>query len=73
MALWGQGDPRWIVEEREDTKNVNNWHWSEVDASNSSKKFFKEKFLELSVTGTEGSVRVSEVYFVVTMVTSNFR
>jgi len=61
MALWGQGDPRWIVEEREDTKNVNNWHWSEVDASSSSKKFFKEKFLELSVTGTEGSVRVSEV------------
>lgn len=61
MALWGQGDARWIVEEREDAKNVNNWHWSEVDASSSSKKFFKDKFLALSATGTEGSVRISEM------------
>ena len=29
MARWGEGDPRWIVEEREDAKNVNNWHWYE--------------------------------------------
>lgn len=61
MALWGKGDARWIVEEREDAKNVNNWHWSEVDASVPSKKFFKEKFLELGESGTEGSVRISEV------------
>lgn len=61
MALWGQGDARWIVEEREDAKNVNNWHWSEVDAGSSSKSFFKDKFLALSVTGSEGSVRISEV------------
>uniref|UniRef100_A0A8C0UKC0 Activator of HSP90 ATPase homolog 2, pseudo n=1 Tax=Cyanistes caeruleus TaxID=156563 RepID=A0A8C0UKC0_CYACU len=27
MAKWGQGDPRWIVEERADATNVNNWHW----------------------------------------------
>ena len=27
MAKWGQGDPRWIVEERPDATNVNNWHW----------------------------------------------
>jgi hypothetical protein len=26
MALLGEGDPRWIVEEREDGKNVNSWH-----------------------------------------------
>ena len=26
MAKWGEGDPRWIVEERADAKNVNNWH-----------------------------------------------
>lgn len=61
MALWGQGDARWIVEERDDAKNVNNWHWSEVDASNSSKRFFKEKFLAISATGTDNSVRISEV------------
>ena len=27
MAKWGEGDPRWIVEDRPDAKNVNNWHW----------------------------------------------
>ena len=27
MAKWGEGDPRWIVEERSDATNVNNWHW----------------------------------------------
>ena len=64
MALWGKGDARWIVEEREDAKNVNNWHWSEVNASAPSKKFLKDKFLELGVSGTEGSVRISEVCFV---------
>jgi len=31
MALKGQGDPRWIVSERQDGKNVNNWHWTESD------------------------------------------
>lgn len=61
MALWGQGDKRWIVEERADAKNVNNWHWSEADASPASKKFFNKEFVALALTGTEGSVRISEV------------
>lgn len=30
MAKWGEGDPRWIVEERADATNVNNWHWWET-------------------------------------------
>ena len=29
MAKWGEGDPRWIVEDRPDATNVNNWHWYE--------------------------------------------
>lgn len=33
MAKFGEGDPRWIVEEREDAKNVNNWHWAEKNAT----------------------------------------
>jgi len=33
MALKGQEDPRWIVANREDGKNVNNWHWTESDFS----------------------------------------
>ncbi len=27
----GKGDPRWIVKDREDGKNVNSWHWEERD------------------------------------------
>ncbi|KAL1243648.1 Activator ofheat shock protein ATPase [Trichinella spiralis] len=42
MALWGQGDPRWIVEERPDATNVNNWHWTERNATPWSKRRFSE-------------------------------
>jgi len=42
MAKWGEGDPRWVVEERSDAHNVNNWHWREVDSSEWSKDFLRE-------------------------------
>ena len=29
MAKWGEGDERWIVQERNDGANVNGWHWQE--------------------------------------------
>merc|ERR1711939_133653 len=31
MAKFGEGDARWIVEDRADGANVNNWHWTEKD------------------------------------------
>lgn len=33
MAKIGEGDPRWLVQERSDGANVNNWHWTELDCS----------------------------------------
>lgn len=39
MAKWGEGDPRWIVEERPDAINVNNWHWSDFSPRSSSSSF----------------------------------
>eukprot|EP00177_Eucheuma_denticulatum_P007355 GFKZ01013379.1.p1 GENE.GFKZ01013379.1~~GFKZ01013379.1.p1 ORF type:complete len:338 (-),score=54.69 GFKZ01013379.1:924-1937(-) len=33
MALQGEGDPRWVVREREDGRNVNGWHWEDKDVS----------------------------------------
>lgn len=33
MAKVGEGDPRWIVQNRVDGKNVNHWHWTEQDWS----------------------------------------
>lgn len=43
MAKWGEGDPRWIVEERPDATNVNNWHWTEKNADAWSKAKIKVK------------------------------
>lgn len=42
MAKWGEGDPRWIVEERADATNVNNWHWTEKNANQWSKDKLRE-------------------------------
>ena len=33
MALQGAGDPRWVVREREDGRNVNSWHWEDKDVT----------------------------------------
>eukprot|EP01137_Pigoraptor_chileana_P033286 Opistho-2@23934 len=62
MAKWGEGDPRWIVEERADATNVNNWHWTEKNATNWSKD--RLKAILGAVTDSDdsyGSIKVSEV------------
>ncbi|XP_028995655.1 activator of 90 kDa heat shock protein ATPase homolog 1b isoform X2 [Betta splendens] len=61
MAKWGEGDPRWIVEERADATNVNNWHWTERDATNWSSDKLKSLLLGLSVENEEGKCEVTEV------------
>lgn len=33
MALRGEGDPRWVVKERQDGRNVNGWHWEDKDVT----------------------------------------
>ncbi|XP_050300981.1 activator of 90 kDa heat shock protein ATPase homolog 1 [Anthonomus grandis grandis] len=53
MAKWGEGDPRWIVEERPDATNVNNWHWTEKNASPWSQTRIKELFNNISVKTNE--------------------
>ena len=42
MAKLGEGDERWIVKEREDGANVNNWHWQEKDAFEWSRSRFAD-------------------------------
>lgn len=61
MAKWGKGDPRWIVEERADATNVNNWHWTERDATNWSSDKLKELLLAVRVENEDGSCEVTEV------------
>ncbi|XP_026141288.1 activator of 90 kDa heat shock protein ATPase homolog 1-like [Carassius auratus] len=61
MAKWGEGDPRWIVEERADATNVNNWHWTERDATNWSSEKLKELLMGLQVESEEGKCEITEV------------
>ncbi|XP_002737804.1 activator of 90 kDa heat shock protein ATPase homolog 1-like [Saccoglossus kowalevskii] len=61
MAKWGEGDPRWIVEERADATNVNNWHWTEKNASNWSKDKIKDLFLGINVEDDRGFCEITSV------------
>jgi len=61
MAKWGEGDPRWIVEERPDSTNVNNWHWTERDATAWSKSKMKEIFTAINVEDSQGSWGIKDV------------
>ncbi|NP_001080157.1 AHA1, activator of heat shock 90kDa protein ATPase homolog 1 S homeolog [Xenopus laevis] len=61
MAKWGEGDPRWIVEMRADATNVNNWHWTERDATSWSLAKIKELMMGIRVESEEGTCDITEV------------
>jgi len=61
MAKWGEGDPRWIVEERPDATNVNNWHWTEKDATQWSRDKLNSLFTNLEIEDSVMSVTITEV------------
>lgn len=41
MALRGEGDPRWVVRERNDGRNVNGWHWEDKNVTTWAQKRLK--------------------------------
>jgi len=49
MAKVGEGDPRWVVQNREDGKNVNNWHWAETDCITWAKKHLTSMLSDISL------------------------
>ncbi|KHJ40936.1 activator of Hsp90 ATPase [Trichuris suis] len=61
MAKWGEGDPRWIVEERPDATNVNNWHWTERNATPWSKQRLTELLTGLEVTNDKATCMVTSI------------
>ncbi|XP_076010476.1 activator of 90 kDa heat shock protein ATPase homolog 1-like [Genypterus blacodes] len=61
MAKWGEGDPRWIVEERADATNVNNWHWTERDVSGWSSERLEQLLLGVRVEGSEGVCQLTDM------------
>lgn len=61
MAKWGEGDPRWIVEERPDATNVNNWHWTEKNACGWSKDKLKDLLTGLKIKNDIVNIKISEL------------
>ncbi|UJR33224.1 hypothetical protein I4U23_020679 [Adineta vaga] len=61
MAEWGKGDPRWIVEERPDATNPNNWHWKEKNATQWSKDKLNELLIGLKVEDEQFICEVKEL------------
>lgn len=62
MAKWGEGDPRWIVEERPDAINVNNWHWTEKEATPWSRDTFDSLFRGMIIEqGSIGKVTIESL------------
>eukprot|EP01026_Neomeris_dumetosa_P017748 TRINITY_DN1687_c0_g1_i3.p1 TRINITY_DN1687_c0_g1~~TRINITY_DN1687_c0_g1_i3.p1 ORF type:complete len:361 (+),score=57.82 TRINITY_DN1687_c0_g1_i3:70-1152(+) len=49
MAKIQESDPRWIVEERKDGTNVNNWHWQEKDCIPWTKQRLSQLFQNLEL------------------------
>ncbi|PON56324.1 Activator of Hsp90 ATPase [Trema orientale] len=58
MAKYGEGDKRWIVEDRPDGANVHNWHWAETDCLEWSRSFLTKLLSNLTVLDGEGNLFV---------------
>ena len=59
MAEWGKGDDRWIVQDREDGANVNQWHWSEKDCLPWSQDRFRQLFENCKLVDGDSGVSAS--------------
>lgn len=73
MAKWGEGDPRWIVEERPDATNVNNWHWTEKNATPWSKDRLKTLFNGFKVAANNIECTITEIEKIEGEATANNR
>ncbi|KAK4272604.1 hypothetical protein QN277_021135 [Acacia crassicarpa] len=56
MARLGEGDKRWIVEDRADGTNVHNWHWAETNCLEWSRNLFSQLLSDLTVLNDEGNL-----------------
>ncbi|KAL2535138.1 Aha1 domain-containing protein [Abeliophyllum distichum] len=63
MARLGEGDKRWIVEDRPDGANVHNWHWAETDCLEWSKTYLTNLLCNKPILNGEGNfyIRIKEL------------
>ncbi|XP_004249183.1 uncharacterized protein [Solanum lycopersicum] len=58
MARLGEGDKRWIVEDRPDGTNVHNWHWAETDCLHWSRNFLTNLLANKTLVDGEGNLKI---------------
>uniref|UniRef100_A0A803LM32 Activator of Hsp90 ATPase AHSA1-like N-terminal domain-containing protein n=1 Tax=Chenopodium quinoa TaxID=63459 RepID=A0A803LM32_CHEQI len=58
MAKYGEGDKRWIVQDRPDGTNVHNWHWAETDCLEWSRTKLSDSLSNLTILSGEGNLFV---------------
>ncbi|XP_038686343.1 activator of 90 kDa heat shock protein ATPase homolog 1-like [Tripterygium wilfordii] len=56
MAKYGEGDKRWIVEDRPDGSNVHNWHWAETDCLEWSRNLLSKLLSDLTLLDGDGNL-----------------
>lgn len=61
MAKVGEGDPRWIVNERKDGANVNAWHWEERDLSEHAKQTITKDLTGKKICDATGDIESIEI------------
>eukprot|EP01023_Acetabularia_acetabulum_P021638 TRINITY_DN2139_c0_g1_i3.p1 TRINITY_DN2139_c0_g1~~TRINITY_DN2139_c0_g1_i3.p1 ORF type:complete len:187 (-),score=25.05 TRINITY_DN2139_c0_g1_i3:315-875(-) len=61
MAKWGEGDPRWLVSQREDGKNVNSWHWEEVNKLQWCKERLEQLLVGVGSCSTAVDCKITQV------------
>ncbi|EAN98757.1 hypothetical protein C3747_2g132 [Trypanosoma cruzi] len=62
MARVGEGDPRWIVDDRKDGHNVNAWHWEERDLSGECHEELKRRLKNFTLLKEDNiELRVEEL------------
>ena len=59
MAKVGEGDARWIVQERADGTNVHGWHWQERDVLKWSQARLTELLSNLAILNGQDQVFIS--------------
>ncbi|GER25931.1 activator of 90 kDa heat shock protein ATPase-like protein [Striga asiatica] len=59
MAKLGEGDKRWIVEDRPDGANVHNWHWAETDCLEWSRNFLTNILCDKPILSGEGNLHIT--------------
>ncbi|CAM8890031.1 hypothetical protein QQ045_025846 [Rhodiola kirilowii] len=58
MAKYGEGDKRWIVEERPDGANVHNWHWAETNCLEWSRNLLSNLLSNLTILDGESNLYI---------------